>query len=186
MSEWLTQPWPWYVTGSLIGLMVPMLLLLRGKAFGISSSLQHICAAVLPGRHAYFDYNWREKGLWNLIFAGGVLAGGFLAGMLIPTDAPLTLSEATITDLSALGISNFNGLVPVEFFSWSALTSPTALILIVFGGFLVGFGTRYAGGCTSGHAIMGLSMLQKPSLYATIAFFIGGLVVTHFILPLII
>ena len=145
-----------------------------------------MCAAVLPGRIPYFDYNWREKGLWNLIFVGGVIAGGFLAGMFIPTDAPLTLSQATIADLSALGISDFNGLVPAEFFSWSALSSPASIILIVLGGFLVGFGTRYAGGCTSGHAIMGLSMLQKPSLYATIAFFIGGLLVTHFILPLVI
>ena len=56
-------------------------------------------------------------------------------------------------------------------------------MVLAVGGFLVGFGTRYAGGCTSGHAISGLSNLQLPSLVAVIGFFIGGLVMTHLIFP---
>jgi uncharacterized membrane protein YedE/YeeE len=57
--------------------------------------------------------------------------------------------------------------------------------MIVVGGFLVGFGTRYAGGCTSGHAIMGLSNLQWPSLVATISFMVGGFIMANLILPFI-
>jgi uncharacterized membrane protein YedE/YeeE len=56
---------------------------------------------------------------------------------------------------------------------------------MVIGGFLVGFGTRYAGGCTSGHAISGLSNLQFASLIATIGFFAGGLIATHLLYPLL-
>ena len=76
-------------------------------------------------------------------------------------------------------------LVPTEMYNLEAITSLKGLILLIIGGLLVGFGTRYAGGCTSGHAITGLSSLQKPSLIAVIGFFIGGLIMTNFILPII-
>jgi hypothetical protein len=183
--EILTTPWPWYIAGPLIGLMVPLLLLLTGKNFGISSSLKHACAATIPGRAEYFQYDWKKKGLWNMTFALGVLIGGLIAGTLFANPDPIAISQATQADLAALGIQDFSGLVPDDVFSWSSLTSVPGLIIIVLGGFLLGFGARYAGGCTSGHAIMGMATFQKSSLIAVIGFFIGGLTVTYLILPLL-
>ena len=185
MLDFISQPWPWYVAGPLIGLMVPALYFFSGKAFGISSSLRHACAAVIPSKMEYLNYNWRQKGLWNLLFALGIIIGGFIAGTVLANPDPIALSAATISDLEALGISDFNGLLPAELFNWQSLGSFAGIIMIALGGFLVGFGARYAGGCTSGHAISGLSNFQKASLYATVAFFIGGLIVTHFIYPIL-
>jgi uncharacterized membrane protein YedE/YeeE len=180
----LTQPWPWYVSGPLIGLMVPILLLLGNKTFGISSSLRHICAACVPGKTEFFKYDWRAES-WNLIFAFGIIVGGFVAGYIFENPIAVQISEETVSDLNAMGIKNQNGLIPQEIFNFESIFSLRGFILILVGGFFVGFGTRYAGGCTSGHSIMGLSNLQFPSLVATICFFIGGLIMTWFILPLI-
>ena len=185
MLDFLSQPWPWYVAGPLIGLMVPLLLLLTGKAFGISSSLRHVCAAALPTSAEYFRYDWKRKGLWNLTLALGILLGGIIAGTVLANPDPIALSEATNADLRALGVNDFAGFVPAEFISWDALTTLPGLTALVLGGFLLGFGARYAGGCTSGHAIMGLATFQKPSLIAVVGFFIGGLFITHLILPLL-
>ena len=186
MLDVLSSPWPWYVAGPLIGLMVPALLIVGGKMFGISSSLRHICAAVVPGNVAFFKYNWRKVGSWNLVFVVGVLIGGFIAGnWLTNPGSVIGISEATVADLQEIGITDFSGLVPSELISWSGLASLPGMLLIIAGGFLIGFGSRYAGGCTSGHAISGLSDFQLPSLIAVVGFFIGGLLVTHVLLPFI-
>ena len=184
MLEILAQPWPWYVAGPLIGLVVPLLLLLDGRPFGVSSNLRHLCAACLPRRIEYFDYDWRASGTWNLTFILGVVIGGFIAAHLLPSAGPVGISEATRADLAALGVRDFTGLVPSDIFSWESLSSGAGLISVVVGGFLVGFGTRYAGGCTSGHAITGLADLQLPSLIAVVGFFVGGLFTTWVLLPL--
>lgn len=181
--DFLTQPWPWYVAGPVIGLAVPLVYLYAGRKWGISSTFRDVCAAVMPSNFDYFRYAWRTQGAWRLTMALGLIAGGFLAG--ITRTADVAISEATRADLGALGITDFSGLVPVELFSWTALGSLPGLILIVGGGFLVGFGTRYANGCTSGHAISGLSALRVTSLVAVVGFFIGGLIATHVLLPMI-
>ncbi len=180
--ELIRQPWPWYVAGPLIGLTVPTLLLLGNKSFGVSSSLRHICAACMPANISFFNYNWKKEG-WNLMFVLGILVGGFLATQFMANPNEIVIAQDTQNDLAALGITNFAGLMPVELFSVENIFSMKGLIFLVFGGFLVGFGTRYAGGCTSGHAIMGLSNLQIPSLIATICFMIGGFAGTHLLLP---
>ncbi len=185
MADLLSASWPWYVGGPLIGLFVPLLLLLTGKAFGVSSSLKHTCAATVPGRADYFDYDWKASGLWNLIFVAGILLGGVLAVQFLGGGGPTGTSAATKADLRALGLSDFSGLVPPELFSWSSLTTLPGLVVLVVGGFLVGFGARYAGGCTSGHGITGLATLQVPSLIAVVGFFIGGLATTYVLLPLL-
>jgi len=184
MIDWLMQPWPWYVSGLLIGLMVPLLLWVGNKSLGISSSMRHICAIAVPAKIPFFTYEWRNHS-WNLIFVVGLLLGGIIGGFLLGGNADVAISEATRTDLQELGIQNFDGLMPMELFSSANILSLNGLIFLVIGGLLVGFGTRYAGGCTSGHTIFGLATLQWPSLVATISFFIGGLLVTHFVLPLI-
>ncbi|GAA4396357.1 YeeE/YedE family protein [Nibrella viscosa] len=180
--EFIKRPWPWYVAGPLIGLTVPVLLLIGNKSFGISSSLRHICAACLPAKIPFFQYNWRRE-VWNLFFVAGVLVGGFLAAQFLANPAAIQLSAATIADLQALGIQNFSGLMPSDLFDVANLFTLKGLVFFVAGGFLVGFGTRWAGGCTSGHAIMGLSNLQWPSLVATCCFMAGGFAMTHLILP---
>lgn len=185
MSDLLLSSWPWYVAGPLIGLFVPLLLVLTGKAFGVSSSLKHTCAATVPGTADYFDYDWKADGLWNLIFVVGLLLGGVLAVQFLGGGGPTGMSTATKADLQALGLTDFSGLVPPELFRWSSLATVPGFVAIVIGGFLVGFGARYAGGCTSGHAITGLATFQWPSLIAVIGFFIGGLVATYVGLPLL-
>ncbi len=179
-----THPWPWYIAGPLIGLMVPLLLLLGNKAFGISSTLRHICAACIPGKIKFFEYDWKKES-WNLIFALGMIIGGFIAGSLLKNPNPMELAEAAVADMNKLGVKNYDGLVPCDVFNFGSLLTLRGFILMVVGGFFVGFGTRYAGGCTSGHAIMGLSNLQFPSLVSTCCFFAGGLVMTWFVLPYI-
>ena len=184
MFELLSHPWPWYVAGVLIGLTVPALLLLGNKLFGISSSLRHICAACLPANIPFFQYDWRKE-VWNLFFVGGILLGALLATQLLADPAPMVVAEATKADLQTLGVQDFSGLMPEDLFGVSQIFSLKGLFFMVIGGFLIGFGTRYAGGCTSGHAISGLSHLQWPSLVATIAFMVGGFVSTWLLLPLI-
>ena len=180
----VTQPWPWYVAGPLIGLIVPVVYLYAGRKWGISSTFRDVCAAALPASNDYFKYSWRAEGGWRLTMAFGLLIGGFLGSLTGLTD--VAISEATHNDLTRLGLTDFSGLVPVELFSWEALATAPGAILILGGGFLVGFGTRYANGCTSGHAISGLSALRLTSLVAVIGFFIGGLITTHLLLPVII
>ena len=185
MLDFLTQPWPWYIAGPVIGLTVPLLLLSGGKMFGISANLRHVCASCNIGNVEFFNYDWKSAGRWNLTFLVGTVIGGLLGGAIFANPEPVQLAAATISDLQQLGITNFEGFVPAELFSWSALGSVTGLLVLVVGGFLVGFGARYAGGCTSGHAISGLSDLQLGSLIAVIGFFAGGLLMTYLIYPLI-
>ena len=173
---------PWYVAGPLIGLFVPALLLLDNRVFGISSNLRHLCAAMAPGRVEFFRYDWKNAARWNLAFLAGVLAGGAIAGQLFGASDAAIGTDARST-LTGLGLTGFSGLAPAEIFSWSSLLTLRGLISIVAGGFLVGFGSSYAGGCTSGHAISGLANLERASLLAVVAFFAGGLLCTYFMLP---
>lgn len=182
MLDLIRQPWPWYVAGPLIGLTVPALLLIGNKHFGISSSLRHICAACIPANLPYFKYEWKREA-WNLFFVAGILLGGFIATHVLSDPKPVVISENTIEDLESLNIIVDHQLMPGSIFSTKNLFTTTGLIFFVVGGFLVGFGTRYAGGCTSGHSIMGLSTLQWPSLVATCCFMLGGLIMVHFIFP---
>jgi uncharacterized protein len=182
-SFFASGPWPWYLAGPLIGLFVPALLLLGNKVFGVSSNLRHLCSAVVPGNIEYFRYDWRRTGLWNLLFVAGILVGGLLASHWGGSQ-DVAISEQTRLALMRLGIHDFSGLAPRELFTWPALLTLKGFVSIVVGGVLVGFGTAYAGGCTSGHAISGLADLQLSSLIAVVGFFAGGLIATHFLLPL--
>ena len=184
MLELLKQPWPWYISGAAIALIM-VVLLVFGKSFGVSSNLRTLCTMAGAGKRVkFFDFDWRTQ-RWNLLFLFGAVLGGLLASTLLQNDEPLRLSAATIEDLKGLGIAFDGGLNPSQLFGANVLTSPKGLLILLLGGVLVGFGTRYAGGCTSGHAISGLSNMQLPSLVAVIGFFIGGLVMTHLLLPLI-
>ena len=168
----------------MIGLMVPALLLLGNRTLGISSSLRHVCAACLPAGISFFKYDWKKES-WNLLFVTGVLIGGFLAARFFSTSEPIQVDPRLLEELSGYGVTNIDGLVPTDVFSWSQLFTMRGFIMMVVGGFLVGFGTRYAGGCTSGHSIMGLSNLQWPSLVATVCFMAGGFLMANLILPII-
>ena len=182
--EFIKQPWPWYVAGPLIGLTVPALLIIGNKSFGISSSLRHICAACIPLNIPFFKYDWKKE-MWNLFFVLGIFFGAVIAANFLANPAPIQLNAKLAADLAGYGITDYSGMVPNQLFNWQNLLSVKGLIMIVLGGFLVGFGTRYAGGCTSGHSIMGLSTLQWPSLIATCCFMAGGFIMSNLILPLI-
>ncbi|WP_428331261.1 YeeE/YedE family protein [Mucilaginibacter sp.] len=180
--DFIKQPWPWYIAGPLIGLVVPLLLLAGNKAFGISSSLRHICAICIPANIPFFKYDWKKE-TWNLFFVAGIIGGGYIAAHFLNGQHPVNINPDTAALLKKQGVKDFSGLLPQDIFSFKTLFTLKGIVFIVAGGFLVGFGTRYAGGCTSGHAIMGISTLQWPSLIATCCFMIGGFLMTWFILP---
>ena len=184
MMAVLSRPWPWYVAGPVLGLFVPALLVLGNRQFGFSSNLRHLCAALAPGEVAFFKYDWKQDGVWNLLFLAGTVAGGFIGGRLLGDPAVPITARAQAT-LAALGIHDFSGLVPREVFSWPALATLRGFTLTVVGGLCVGFGTAYAGGCTSGHGIAGLANLERSSLVAVLGFFAGGLIATHVLLPVL-
>jgi len=182
MLEFICEPWPWYVAGPLIGLFVPLLLIFGNKNFGISSSLRHICAMCVPMHIKYFEYDWKSE-KWSLFYVVGITIGGVIASQFLMSSGTVGISPQTVEDLTVLGVKDFSSFLPDDIFSWHELLSIKGLVFMVIGGFLVGFGTRYANGCTSGHSISGLSNLQFSSLVATVSFFVGGLIMTHFVLP---
>jgi len=183
--ELLLKPWPWYVSGPLIALVM-LLLVYFGKTFGMSSNLRTLCSIGGAGKYAdFFRFDWKAQ-RWNLTVVLGAIIGGFIAVTFLSDGSTIDLSQETIADLQQFGFSNIGeALLPQEIYSWENIFTLKGMSILLIAGFLVGFGTRYAGGCTSGHAITGLSNLQLPSLIAVIGFFIGGLIMTHFLLPLI-
>lgn len=183
--EVILQPWPWYVSGPLIALVM-LLLVFFGKTFGMSSNLRTLCSIGGAGKYAdFFRFDWKAQ-KWNLTVVLGAIIGGFIAVTFLSDGSAIALNSETIGDLNELGFSNIGEtLLPQEIYSWESILTLKGLSILIIAGFLVGFGTRYAGGCTSGHAITGLSNLQLPSLIAVIGFFVGGLLMTHFLLPLI-
>jgi len=179
---WLLNPWPWYIGGILVALVMLSLIFL-GKNFGFSSNFRVMCAALGAGKScSFFDFNWRSQ-KWNLLFLLGSVIGGYVAKYHLSNGKPPDIAEASVSKLNVLGFASAGeNYFPVEIFSDLTLGN---LIILAVGGLLIGFGTRYAGGCTSGHAISGLSDLQLPSLIAVIGFFIGGLLMVHVLFPLI-
>lgn len=183
--KFIQQPWPWYVGGPLIALTM-FLLLYEGRKFGMSSNLRTICSIGGAGSLAeFFRFDWRSH-TWNLVVVAGAIVGGIMGHVLLTPNTLIELNPDTILSLQELGFAQPGSqYLPPEIFSSESLLTFKGFSILAIAGFLVGFGTRYAGGCTSGHAISGLSNLQWPSLVATLGFFLGGLIMVHFILPLI-
>ena len=183
MIEFISQPWPWYVAGPVIA-FVMFGLIYFGNSFGMSANFRNLCSIMGAGKSCeFFDFDWRKQ-TWNLVFVVGTILGGVIASQFLMTTDTIAISQVTKSELIGFGMADAGeGMMPKSIFNFESLLTAKGLIMIVLGGFLVGFGTRYAGGCTSGHAISGLSDLQPASLVAVIGFFIGGLVMTWFILP---
>lgn len=185
MIDFLLNPWPWYFSGPMIAFIL-FLLLWTGKSFGMSSNLRTFCAAMGAGKNVpFFQFDWKAH-QWNLTVALGAVVGGFIAANFLSLSTAVAISTTTIEQLNAMGIPDAGThYMPDRLFNLNAFSSLNSVLLLSLGGFLVGFGARYAGGCTSGHAISGLSNFQIPSLIAVIGFFIGGLFINHFILPIL-
>jgi uncharacterized membrane protein YedE/YeeE len=183
--DFITQTWSWYFSGFVIG-MVMIALIYFGKTFGMSSNLRSLCSIAGADKYAeFFKFDWKSQN-WNLVVLAGAMLGGFIAVHFLSVSTNVDLNPQTIAQLAGLGFEAPNGkLAPASMFGNAAFRSPKMIVILILGGFLIGFGSRYAGGCTSGHAIQGLSNLQWPSLKAVVGFFIGGLVMAHFIFPLI-
>jgi len=179
----ITEPWPWYIAGPSIALVLAGLLL-GGKTFGMSSNMRTLCAICGAGNNTeFFNFEWKKQ-IWNLIVIGGALLGGFIAHYFMNGDMAIPLNPKIVSQLEATGIASAKThYMPTEIFADASMGDPYVIALLTIGGLLVGFGTRYAGGCTSGHAISGLANLQLPSLIAVIGFFAGGLFATYFLLP---
>ena len=181
----ILEPWPWYVAGPMIALVM-FLLIFMGKKFGMSSNLETMCSMCGAGKRSdYFNIDWRASS-WNLFVIIGAAIGGFVAAHLLSDHAAVAIASETVAELEELGFESAGeAYLPEQLFGLEALTNPKSVIILLAGGILIGFGARYASGCTSGHAISGLSNLQLPSLIAVIGFFIGGLVMVHFLFPII-
>ena len=183
--DFILQPWPWYVGGPLIAFVL-FLTFYFGKAFGVSKSLETFCTIGGAGKfYDYFKVDLKER-KWSLFFIAGIIIGGFISSEFLMQTQAIDLNPETVNELTDLGFSNAgSSYLPQEIFSLESLLTVKGFLILIGAGVLIGFGTRYAGGCTSGHAITGLSSLQFPSLLATIGFFIGGLIMTWFLIPLI-
>jgi uncharacterized membrane protein YedE/YeeE len=188
--DFLSQPWHWTVSGFMIALVM-FLLLYLGQKFGISSAFETACTISGAGRLIdYFKVDWKHRD-WLVIFVIGTIIGGWIGVSFLGSPDPVMISDATVADLKELGIAvpqtlaEGRGFLPKEIISFEGLATLPGLLFVILGGFLIGFGTRWAGGCTSGHAISGLSNLELPSLIAVMGFFIGGLFTTFVLFPLI-
>lgn len=183
MPTFITDPWPWYVAGPAIALVM-FLLLFFGKSFGISDNLRTMCTIMGAERYShFFKLNWKNK-IWNLVFTVGAVIGGFISVRFLSNNQEVALNSKTVSRLESMGFEAVGqSYAPSELFSSEIATSFSGILFLLFGGVLVGFGTRYAGGCTSGHAISGISNLQTSSLIAVVGFFLGGLIMVHLIFP---
>lgn len=183
--DFLFAPWPWYVSGPLIALTM-FTLLYMGKNFGMSSNLRTACTLCGAGKtSSFFKSDWKSQ-QWNLLLALGAAIGGYLGATYFGADQAPALHPQAVAELQALGIhSAGTAYLPTELFSKTVFQKPKYLLLLITGGFLVGFGARYAGGCTSGHSISGISNLQVPSMIATGGFFVGGMIMIYVFFPLI-
>lgn len=183
--EWIFEPWPWYIAGPLIALMM-FILIFSGKDFGMSANLRTMCSMCGAGKNIeFFNFNWKSQ-RWNLMVVVGAIIGGFIGANVLTEDPSVAINPDTIATLEGLGFNSAGeAYLPTELYSWEALGGIKALVILLIGGILIGFGARYGGGCTSGHAISGLSNLQLPSLIAVIGFFVGGLIMIHLLFPLI-
>lgn len=183
--NWIMEPWPWYVSGSLMAIVL-FTLLYAGKTFGLSSNLRTMCTIAGAGKTTeFFRIDWKKQ-QWNLLVMVGVVLGGFIGSQYLSHSHAVDISEKTVDKLEGFGFENAGDTyLPAEIFGPGNMGDLSVVLILLIGGLLVGFGARYAGGCTSGHAITGLSNLQLPSLIAVIGFFIGGLTMVHLVFPLI-
>ncbi|MDO3695523.1 YeeE/YedE thiosulfate transporter family protein [Wenyingzhuangia sp. chi5] len=180
--DFILEPWAWYVSGFLIALVM-FLLMMMGDRFGLSSNLRTLCTICGAGKKTdFFSFDWKSQ-KWNLLVMIGAVIGGFIGAHFLSNNTGVNISSDTIEQLQEIGINSSNtSYLPTEIFGLFTFKN---ILLLAVGGFMVGFGARYAGGCTSGHAISGLSNLQIPSLIAVIGFFIGGLFMIHVLFPFI-
>jgi uncharacterized membrane protein YedE/YeeE len=184
MIEFILEPWSWWFSGLVISIIM-FLLLYFGKSFGFSANLRTICAAAGAGKTvSFFNFNWKSQ-LWNIVFLVGAIVGGYISGNFLSDGSAVQISESTVNDLQKLGFSEPTSIQPAELFGMESALSLKGFMILAIGGLLVGFGARYAGGCTSGHAISGIADLQIPSIIAVVGFFIGGLLMTFVLFPLI-
>jgi hypothetical protein len=183
--DFLTHTWHWSISGFIIG-MVMLALIYFGKVFGMSSNLRSLCAMTGIGKQVpFFDWDWKSQ-RWNLVVIIGAMIGGYVATHYLNDSSNVSINPVTIQKLQKMHIDAPNSkLLPDAIFGEAIFQSPKKIFLLIVGGILIGFGSRYAGGCTSGHAISGLSNFQLPSLKAVIGFFVGGLIMVNFIFPLI-
>lgn len=183
----LQQPWGWLFSGFVIALVM-LTLLFFGNVFGLSTTYRTICTLAGAGKNIpFFKMDWRAQ-RWNLTFAAGIILGGWIAATFLlakngPMIAPATLEFLRNNGWTLDPASPNNAFLPPQLFGEEALLHISTWLKLIMGGILSGFGAQYGGGCTSGHFVSGLSNLQLPSLITLLFFFVGGIIMSNFIIP---
>lgn len=154
------SPLHWSAAGVAIGAITLLMLWLMNQRLGISTGFENLCALVV--RIPYFERDEiRASQRWRLPFLAGLVVGGFL---------------------SAATSGGWTPFWDLGMFDASVGWGPAGKLAWMFaGGLLIGFGTRLAGGCTSGHGIFGVANLERASIASTLSFMAAGIVATHFV-----
>jgi hypothetical protein len=139
MIELLKQPWPWYVAGAIIGLIVPALLILGNKHFGISANLSHACAACFPSNIKFFNYEWKKE-VWNFFFVGGILVGAIIAVTIFNNPAPIEVNPKLVSErqevVENVVISKSKSLCRICTKKYEYFTGINTIMLIILSEFL--------------------------------------------------
>ena len=132
--DFILQPWPWYVAGPLITLVM-FLLFYFGKKFGVSSNLETLCAIGGAGNLVdFFKFDWK-KNTWNLLFILGVIIGGFITYQWLTPSEVVAINPQTIQDLSDLGFQNAGAqYLPDEIFGSDTMFSLKGFLLLLIAG----------------------------------------------------
>ena len=117
MTAFLSQPWPWWAAGIIIGLIVPTLLIIGNKNFGISSNLRHVCAACFPANISFFQYDWKKE-IWNFFFVGGIVVGAIISVTFLADPNPVQVAPALAAELEGYGITDYSNMIPTQLISW--------------------------------------------------------------------
>lgn len=159
------SPWHWAAGGAVISAVTLTLLFVGNRRLGVSTGFENVCSLVVQAPYFQRD-SLRGTNSWRLPLLGGLVIGGFLSAVLGGGWEPFW-------DL---------GMFDAEI-GWG---NGGKLIWMFGGGLLIGFGTRLAGGCTSGHGIFGMSNLELPSIISTVSFMAAGAVTTNLIYRVIV
>lgn len=159
--------WSPYVVGALIGLLNLAAMLLSGKTLGASTSFAKASGMIrrIFNRDKVDNNEYYQKTTptvdWGFMLVVGIVLGSLLSSLLS--------GDFRLEFVPVMWAEEISGSFFIRF------------LVALFGGIVLGIGSRWAGGCTSGHGISGTSQLSLISWAAAISFFVGGILSAYLI-----